>query len=251
MRIASLTLLLLLLAACSSGPIERHLQQTLEVPASPPRDGETLPILVYLPQGYDDPARAEERWPVVVFLHGIGAEGKDPRSVARSSLPNLLEEGMEVPFVVASPQLPSFAKKWRVRHVVAAIEHVARRYRIDRDRVHLTGVSAGASTGWDVVKQRPDLFASFVPLSSWASARGVQNMAHVPVWAFQGRIDPIAPPFVVQSALCAHRACGGSTRLTLLTRRVHWLSPHVYGRPDLWAWWASQSVGGRPPPGPP
>lgn len=238
-RAIPLCLALLVLAGCAGTPLRRQLHQTLEVPAAGPREAETLPILVYLPRDYDAPERASERWPVVLYLHGLFAQGKDPRSVARSGLPHLLEKGKEVPFIVASPQLPSFAKKWRVRYVEAAIDHLDERYRIDRSRVHLTGVSAGGSTGWDVVKQRPDLFASYVPLCSWASGRGVGRMADVPVWAFQGRIDPFAPPFVVQGALRAHRACGGSTRLTLLTRRVHWLSPHVYGRPDLWAWWAS------------
>lgn len=244
--IAGLVVLCLGLVACAGPSISRHLKQRLKIPAARTLEGETLPLLVYLPLGYHDLGRETERWPVVLFLHGTLAEGSEPSYIVRSGLPRMLEDGLEVPFIVAAPQLSHFAQKWRPRHVLATLDHLERRYRIDRDRVHLTGISAGGSTGWDVVKARPDLFASFVPVVAWASARGVERMRDVPVWAFQGRFDPFAPPPVVTGAIAAHRAAGGRARLTLITKGFHWIWRSVYERPDLWAWWAAQR---RPPVG--
>jgi S-formylglutathione hydrolase FrmB len=44
---------------------------------TPPTTGRATPYAIFLPPGYDDPANAARRYPVVYFLHGYGQEPDD------------------------------------------------------------------------------------------------------------------------------------------------------------------------------
>ena len=44
---------------------------------TPPTSGRPTPYAIFLPPGYDNPANATRRYPVVYFLHGYGQEPDD------------------------------------------------------------------------------------------------------------------------------------------------------------------------------
>jgi poly(3-hydroxybutyrate) depolymerase len=242
MRSAGCILGMLVLVACAGPPVRRHHLDCLEVAAPVAGPPETLPLLVHLPRDYG--AHPERRWPVLVFLHGIFVEGSDPDYMTRAGLPAMLEGDFDPPFIVASPQQRTLGATWRPRHFRALLRHLETRYRIDPARVHLTGVSLGATAGWEIVKDCPERIASFVPISGFGSVRGVERMREVPVWAFYGALDPFAPPLLAARAARAHCAVGGDTRITVLPFAMHWIQERVYGSPTLWAWWARTRRGG-------
>src|SRR4051812_7824317 len=43
----------------------------------------------------------------ILYLHGIGERGSDITLVERNEIPKQLKAGMEVPYIVVAPQLPS------------------------------------------------------------------------------------------------------------------------------------------------
>ena len=53
------------------------------------------------------PEKQEGPLPLVLFLNGAGERGADPKVLAQQALPKYLEQGMELPFVVACPQCPT------------------------------------------------------------------------------------------------------------------------------------------------
>ncbi len=100
--------------------------------------------------------------------------------------------------------------------VLEAIEAVARRYAIDRDRITITGASMGGAATWYLISHYPDLFAAAAPFCgycdyrlwekpggltfrahdweepSWrarSAAFLVENLRHTPVWIVHGEWD--------------------------------------------------------------
>lgn len=236
----------LILGGCAGPRVARHDVRSAELLRPCGHVARSLPLLVYRPPGYDDPARSDERWPLVLHLHGILAEGSDRDSVTRDGLPRLLEQGFSPPCIVVSPQLWTFAQTWEREVVTAALEEVLEEYRVDPDRVILMGLSAGATTGWTVVKERPDLFAGFVPVAGWITPGGVERAIDVPIWAVYGGLDFTAPAFAAARGVSAHHALGGATRVTILKGVSHWIPRRVWQWPALWDWILDQRRAPRP-----
>ena len=100
--------------------------------------------------------------------------------------------------------------------VLEAIEFVASRYAIDRDRITITGASMGGAATWYLASHYPDLFAAAAPFCGYADYRLwekpggltfqmreweepswqarsaallVENLEHTPVWIVHGEWD--------------------------------------------------------------
>ena len=97
-----------------------------------------LDYLVYLPDGY---YRSLERWPLILTLDGRGEAGLDIGFVRRQGLPRRIEENGGLPFVTVAPLSSDWA--WNVEALDALLDEVLKRYRVDLDRVFVTGNSIG------------------------------------------------------------------------------------------------------------
>ena len=62
-----------------------------------------MKYLLYLPPAYDS---SEEKWPLLLFLHGAGERGDDLELVKVHGPPKMIAQGKDFPFVVVSPQCP-------------------------------------------------------------------------------------------------------------------------------------------------
>ena len=60
--------------------------------------------LLFLPKAYD--AKAEKRWPLILFLHGAGERGTNVWKVATHGPPKNVATHPDFPFIVVSPQCP-------------------------------------------------------------------------------------------------------------------------------------------------
>src|SRR4029079_13721099 len=97
--------------------------------------------LLYLPKEYGkDP---QQKWPLVLFLHGSGESGDDLEKVKTHGPPKLVAQGKEFPFLLVSPQAPSAREWWNNEVLVALLDEVMQKYAVDPDRVYLTGLSMG------------------------------------------------------------------------------------------------------------
>src|SRR5580704_17469171 len=94
-----------------------------------------LNYLLYLPSKYE---KSDEKWPLVVFLHGAGETGSDLNMVKKHGPPKLVEK-KDYPFILTSPQAPR--RGWNPEAVNGLIDDVMAKYRVDPDRVYLTGLS--------------------------------------------------------------------------------------------------------------
>jgi len=119
-------------------------------------DGQVHPYTVLVPDGYT-PERA---WPVLVYLHGgIGRpEWKEPggwwRDYARVADPD------RIVVVPAAWNESTWWQESQVENLAGILEELGREYRLDRNRVHLLGVSDGGTGAYYHAFRAPTPWAS-------------------------------------------------------------------------------------------
>jgi predicted peptidase len=202
--------------------------------------------LLYLPQGYRKDA--QQKWPLILFLHGQLEWGDDPTILTRQGVPKLLDEGEELPAIVVSPQTPE-GKRWWPRTAIlgAFLDRIEAIYAVDLQRVYLTGISMGGYGAWALGMRYPDRFAALVPIAGGADFNTdevppeICGLKGVPTWAFHGEMDVNVPYTESVNAVDALRACGGNVRLTLYPDAAHVESwERAYADEELWEWLFAQ-----------
>ncbi len=148
--------------------------------------------LTHLPVGYDDPANADKLWPLVVFLHGAGERGHELEKVAYNGPPKHAENGQKFPFVLVSPQCDA-GSWWSVAQVNDLVTEAMHAFRIDPDRVYLTGLSMGGYGSWATAAAHPDRFAAVAPVCGGGNPADGPVLAKLPIWAFHGDADTVVP----------------------------------------------------------
>jgi predicted peptidase len=143
---------------------------------------------------------------LIVFLHGGGERGDDPRLLTAQPLPETLAARTSFPAIVFSPQLPLRFAFWTdlIEPVDALVGRLARRYAIDPRRLYLTGLSTGGFGTWEYGVRHPRRFAALVPIAGGFPGtsgvpRGICVLRKVPIWAFHGAADPIVPEWATLS----------------------------------------------------
>jgi predicted esterase len=196
--------------------------------------------LLYLPPGYDE----SRKWPLVVFLHGSGERGYDLSLVRRTGLPEQVEQGRNLDFVLVSPQCPA-QSGWIAKDVIELIEHISRSLSIDRERVYLTGHSMGGFGTWEIAGADPGRFAAIAPLCGGDDIGQATRLAGMPIWAFHGDKDAVVPLKASQAMVDAVRNCGGHVRFTVLAGYGHGIGDVIYQDPQLYDWLLAQRRNGR------
>ena len=181
--------------------------------------------LTYLPGDY---AASRKEYPLVIYLHGSSARGSNLASVKVSGLPRMAEDGNKFKFILIAPQCPS-GMLWSSEDWAGALlKEVSSRYRVDRSKIYLTGVSMGGGGTFDVAKRYPEVFAALAPLCAWASdTHQICKLKNVPVWTFHGTDDRVVPISQTEEKVRALRNCGGEIKYTRLKGEGHGIH-HVY-----------------------
>lgn len=210
-----------------------------------------LRYLVSLPPGYEG---STERAPVLLFLHGSGERGDDLEKVKAWGPPRLVEEDAgwraRMPFIVISPQCPE-GERWDAGALLALLDHVESTYRVDPDRVYVTGLSMGGYGTWALADAAPERFAAVAPVCGGYPYLGLaapRRILELPVWAFHGDADDVVPVSETVEVIEALRAAGAPedrARMTIYEGVGHGSWIPAYADEALWAWMLAQRRGGR------
>jgi predicted esterase len=194
--------------------------------------------LLYLPPAYE--ADTAVRWPLMIMLHGSGAVGQ-PLSVMSLAGPGLrIEQGRDFPAVVVSPQCNVF--NWDPTALGAFIDDVASLYRIDRDRIYITGMSMGGYGTWNLATAFPERYAAVAPVCGGGNPSQAYRLRDVPVWAFHGALDNTVPLARSQEMIDGIRAAGGEPRLTVYANTGHDAWTPAYNDEALYTWMFAQNL---------
>lgn len=193
--------------------------------------------LLYLPANRS----GEGKRPLLLYLHGSGEVGREASCLKRMHpgyhARKLTDE--EFPFVVLCPVTPY--RGWNPDQVVdfldEFLERHGERYRIDRRRIYLTGISMGGYGTFHTAAKHPDRFAAVAPLAGGGSPAFAENLRTVPVWAFHAEYDPVVPYERSAEIIAALENSGHiDVRMTTLHGMNHDVAEPVYGNPELYRW---------------
>lgn len=200
-------------------------------------DSATVDYLLYLPKDYDGD---QDKLPLVFFLHGRGESYGPPSLVAKWGPPRFAAEGDELPYILVSPQCPgddSWSKSTQQTRLVELLDSIVNSYKVDTNRVYLTGLSMGGYGSWRMAADHPDRFAAVVPVCGGGNPDDAEKLKNIPIWVFHGDQDG-AVPFArsVEMVDAIKQAGGESIRFTTLEHIGHNCWSATYATPELYSW---------------
>ncbi|MEX1241041.1 MAG: T9SS type A sorting domain-containing protein [Cyclobacteriaceae bacterium] len=219
--------------------------------------------LEYLPPDYHTDAT---NFPLLIYLHGGGESGDgSPESLEKVKSwgpPNLIDHGYDMCFtangekqcfIVISPQLTP-ASTWPYT-VYQLMEHIVNgygNYKVDPDRIYLTGISRGGLGVYQYassVYNKPSKLAAIAPIAAWSEdAKGcVISERKISVWAFHGKLDTVVPHSMGWAAFsninqCMNPQPVADLKFTSYDDRYHdsWIPAYDPGSdvqsPNLYEW---------------
>lgn len=147
--------------------------------------------LLYMPKDY---SKQKKKYPLVIYLHGGSQKGNDLSKLKGYGLPYLVSKGENFDFIIASPQCPD-NKFWSTDNWFDSLyTDLITKYRIDTNRVYLTGISMGGYGTYIVAMDFPNKFAALVPMCGGCNdsdTSRICNLNKIPIWAFHGTADDL------------------------------------------------------------
>lgn len=202
----------------------------------------SLRYLVHVPSGYA--ASGDERWPLVLFLHGAGERGDDLERVKAWGPPKMAAAGEDLPYIMVAPQCPA-GETWNTNTalLLGLLDQIESEYRVDLSRVYVTGLSMGGYGTWSLAAAAPERFAAIAPVCGgaadpfWRTA----GLKDTPIWAFHGSEDTVVPVSASVNAVEAVRRAGGAAKLTVYEGVGHGSWIPAYEDEEFWEWFLSQT----------
>jgi len=195
--------------------------------------------LLHVPEDYGkDP---NKKWPVIFYLHGRHASGKNLESLERYGLPYYLQKGKKVDFIVVSPQCP-WNKNWSSEDWFNPVyDEVAGKLQVDDSRIYLIGMSMGGFGTWALANRMPDRFAAISPMCGGADVKWAGNLSKTPTWVFHGTADnqiPISRSEVMVKALEKLKA---NVKFSRLANQGHDISKQ-FNNDELYSWLLKHTI---------
>lgn len=201
----------------------------------------SLGYWLYLPKDY---GKDEREWPVMLFLHGAGERGENLQAVKVHGPPKLVEQQRsDFPFILISPQCPK--DHWWPgdvqQHLLAElVDHVISRFKTDRRRVVVTGLSMGGFGSWEMTARYPEVFAAAVPICGRGDPQAGSRLKSTPFWVFHGAKDVGVPLKFSQTMVDAVTKAGGQAQLTVYPEAGHDSWTETYNNDAVYEWLLAQ-----------
>jgi predicted peptidase len=218
----------------------------------------SLNYLLFLPEDYtEDNLQSEgaKKWPVIVFLHGLGERGDRLEDLSRLKLhgpPMLVEKNSKFEFIVVSPQCPTDSWwPWNVDKLNEVLDQVLKDVRqADLKRVYVTGLSMGGFGSFSWTIRNPERFAAAAPICGGGSfheawglpAQKAASLRTLPFWIFHGGSDSVVSPELSKEMKRGLQAFGiEELNLTIYPGVDHNSWTQTYANPELYRWFLKHS----------
>jgi len=223
----------LALAVLRAGTLGAQGAETGFLPRTLTHAGQSTRYQLYVPADY----ATRTDWPVILYLHGAGERGVDGLRPTQAGLGAAIRRAPQrFPALVVIPQVP-VGTQWtgaQAELALAALDRTLADYKVDRDRVYLTGLSMGGHGTWYLAYRHPERFAAAAPICGWTqnlASHGLmvpvvppedgpalpalaRRLAKLPLWIFHGDQDTVVPAQGSRAAFEALKAESTLARYT-------------------------------------
>jgi predicted esterase len=148
------------------------------------------PYRLFVPSTYD----GRKALPLILLLHGMGGDENTMFDAYGNGVFETLAE--KHGYIVACPKGREPTSMYRgpaEQDVLDVLAEVRQAYKVDPNRVYLTGHSMGAYGTWSIAIDHPDLFAALAPISGGGDPAEVVKTARIPQLVTHGDHDPTVP----------------------------------------------------------
>lgn len=170
------------------------------IDTAPSADGYALDYALYSPAGAND----NGKYPLVIFLHGIGHGDYVGSQLDDSDFPYWASSELQSRFTeggafILLPRAPEHKLVYWSKSLVPAlrsvIDDVIEKHgdNIDTSRIFIGGSSAGGEMTWDMIIAFPEYFAGAFPIAATGtvSAADTKKCADVAIWMIASTMDPV------------------------------------------------------------
>ena len=199
--------------------------------------------ILYKPENYE--ANPGKEWPLLIYLHGGSSRGNDLKKLYANGPPDQIYREREFPFIIAAPQCPVHLRWSTDNWFEYFYNEIVSSYRIDTNRVYLTGNSLGGSGTWYLAENYPEKFAAIAPINGFTSHmdfihQNIERLYNMPVWAFHGKRDRVVP--YEETAWMIERLKKYNQRVKFTTEpdMGHEISCMIYSGTELYDWFIKQ-----------
>lgn len=119
------------------------------------------------------------------------------------------------------------------------LDQVGSSFRVDHERVYLTGMSYGGFGTWYMASRHPERFAAIAPVVGWGHPDLMAPIAQakLPVWAFAGGRDTaVEKKFFYAGLNRLEELSEAEVRFTVHEDMAHDAWTRIYGGEDLYRW---------------
>lgn len=216
---------------------------------------------LFVPDGYD----AGRTYPLVVVLHSVGWRGKGFDNLLKLPPAKVLasakvqkdhpcfvlvpycgdgkDQWVNLPWKHGSYDVDAVAISEPLANVVAAMQGLGEKYRLDASRRYVVGGSMGGYGTWDLLCRYPDLWAAAVPVAGAGDPSVAGELTGVGIWAFHGERDKVIPVAGTREMAAAIEKAGGTVKLSILNKGHLWEQPWQTEPDELVAWLFSHRRG--------
>ena len=201
-----------------------------------------LRYLLFLPQGHGSTEKKDEKWPLLLFLHGAGERGNDNLDlVKKHGPPKIVDEKKDFPFITISPQCPA-GKRWNAQELAKLVDALANTYSADPQRLYVTGLSLGGFGSWNLLAEYPGKFAAAIPICGGGDPATAEKMKGTPIWVFHGAKDTAVPVSKSEAMVDALKKAGGNVKFTIYPEAGHDSWTETYNNPEVYKWLLEQKL---------
>jgi len=197
-----------------------------------------LDYLLYLPKNYNK----EEKFPLLIFLHGAGERGDDVAVAVRHGPFKYAKEGKDYPFIMVAPQCKK-DKYWGnyLESLNDFLDNIIENYNVDTSRIYLTGLSMGGTGTWLWLMANPERFAAAAPVCGAGICWYACRIAHKPIWVTHGDSDQTVAYSESVNMVEALKKSGGEPIFTTLEGVGHNAWDYAY-TDELTEWFLKHTL---------
>ncbi|MDR5589540.1 prolyl oligopeptidase family serine peptidase [Christiangramia sediminicola] len=226
-------------------------------------DADTLNYRILFPENFSE----EEKYPVVLVLHGAGERGDNNESQLVHGSDIFLNETNreDFPAIVIFPQAPKedYWAKVEVKRdtmpfqfdfmnkeeptkslslVMKLMDSITSKDFVNTNKVYVGGLSMGGMGTYEILYKKPDMFAAAFAICGGANIEIAEDYQEgLNIWIFHGEKDDIVPPRFSKSMARAINHHGGNAKLSLYPDDNHNSWDSAFSEPYLLEWLFKQS----------